>query len=307
MTLILALGNRDAVVQFSDRRLSNNGRLVDDEATKCGVIFSPIARLAFGYTGIGRLGSFRTLPWLTGALSASARPDYIILGILERLRDNATETFATHSDLSRAPKQHKVLTVMFSGFIYGGDGHASPAYAFLSNYVDFDTGHRFPEVQDAFRLYLFSQNPPRPIERSGFVQRVGNWAGITPADVTRLQATMDRAPHANEVTDVGVRFIRDVAQRRASQASIGSQIESIRVPSDRTLGVATGYHSIVVRRSTYMPAQVSLFPDQHWVVENIRVTPVDADTPPISVPKVKKNEPCPCGSKLRFKKCHGKH
>ncbi len=34
MTIVLTLGNADQVVQVSDRRLSSNGRLIDDDAFK---------------------------------------------------------------------------------------------------------------------------------------------------------------------------------------------------------------------------------------------------------------------------------
>lgn len=51
MTLILSLGNLDHIVQISDRRLTINGKLVEDESNKCGVLFCLNARMGFGYTG----------------------------------------------------------------------------------------------------------------------------------------------------------------------------------------------------------------------------------------------------------------
>jgi hypothetical protein len=305
MTLILTLGNKDEVVQFADRRLSRNGRPINEESTKCGIIFSPIARLAFGYTGIGGFGSFQTMDWLVKAISEAGPPDYDILHVLDRLRDNATDTFRRHPALARALPSNKVLSVMFSGFVYGS-GQALPGYAFLSNYVDFNTGHRYAEVQDQFRLFTFTQNAGVERNRSGFVQRVGNWAGITERDITQLRDTMHRSPHRSEVANLGVRFIRELATKAASQGSIGKQIESIHIPSDLAANVECSYHTDVVRRSTHMPAQIWLFADRNLAISNIRVVPVEPDTPPISVPKVSKNTPCPCGSKLRYKNCHGK-
>lgn len=305
MTLILTLGNLNEVSQFSDRRLSRYGRAIDEESTKCGVIFSPVARLAFGYTGLGRLGSFKTMDWLVNAICEAGPPDFEILHVLERLRDAATEEFNRHPDLMSASRAHKTLTVMFSGFVYGS-GKALPGYAFLSNYVDFNTGHRYPEVQDEFKLFTFTQNANVDKSHSGFVQRIGNWTGITERDINALRDTMHRSPHRSKVMNLGVRFIRELATKSASQGSIGKQIECIHIPSDMNSNVVCSYHSNVVRRSTHMPAQIWLFADKNLALSNIEIVPMDKDTPPISVPKVTKNSVCPCGSKLRYKYCHGK-
>ena len=35
-------------------------------------------------------------------------------------------------------------------------------------------------------------------------------------------------------------------------------------------------------------------------------TVVDADTVPKTVPRVGRNDPCPCGSGKKYKQCHGK-
>ena len=90
MTLILTLGNNDQMIQISDRRLSSNGKLIDDESNKCGVLFCKKARTAFGYTGLAQWKSFNTQKWLLKALHDSAQPDYSMGGILKRLKLNAT-------------------------------------------------------------------------------------------------------------------------------------------------------------------------------------------------------------------------
>ena len=69
MTFILTLGNGDQVIQLSDRRLTVDGTLHDDESNKAGVLISDDARLAFGFTGLARIGSFATQQWLAAALN----------------------------------------------------------------------------------------------------------------------------------------------------------------------------------------------------------------------------------------------
>ena len=117
MTLILTLGNKENVVQISDRRLTSNGRLVDDESNKCGAMFCLNARMAFAYTGLACWGSFSTPKWLLNALHDSGAPDFTIGEILERLKGKATDTFKNNHVLKGVPKEHKRLAVMFSGYI----------------------------------------------------------------------------------------------------------------------------------------------------------------------------------------------
>jgi hypothetical protein len=68
MTLIVIVGSPVATVLVSDRRLTNNRRLVDDESNKAIVVLPADARLAASITGIARAGSFMTNGWLLEAL-----------------------------------------------------------------------------------------------------------------------------------------------------------------------------------------------------------------------------------------------
>ena len=120
MTLILALGNSDQFVQLSDRRLSWNGSLIDDESSKAGYLSCPNARLAFGFTGLARLDSFRTRDWLLDALLECGPPDYDARGVLQRLCVRATETFRFHPVLRSSPRQHRRLSIIFSGYLNYG-------------------------------------------------------------------------------------------------------------------------------------------------------------------------------------------
>jgi|HubBroStandDraft_1064217.scaffolds.fasta_scaffold314307_1 hypothetical protein len=76
MTLILALGNSDQVIQVADRRLSWNGQLREDEASKAGLLECLNARLAFGFTGLAQWPGFDTRDWLLDALRDSGPPEY---------------------------------------------------------------------------------------------------------------------------------------------------------------------------------------------------------------------------------------
>lgn len=64
MTLILGLANQQQVILISDRRLSVNGKVVEDESNKAATLNLQDARLAVGFTGLARAGRFQTRRWL---------------------------------------------------------------------------------------------------------------------------------------------------------------------------------------------------------------------------------------------------
>jgi hypothetical protein len=303
MTLIVSLANEDYVVQISDRRLSSNGRLIDDESNKCGVVFCLNARMAFGYTGLARYGSFSTAKWLLKALNDSANPNYTIGEILENLKDKATETFKNHTALRGLSNSQKALAVMFTGFI-NIDGTLKPGCAILSNYHNFSNNTRYDEVADEFSVSYNSAN--KEAVNPTLVQRVGNWRAMSSNDIDELRELLLQGVPSEAVVGKTLEVVRDIAGRPKSSGTIGKQLTSICLPKDPNLGVESSYSSDVVKPETYMPALVYLLPDQHMTVDNISVRPVEADTPPISVPKVRRKAPCPCGSNKKYKHCHGK-
>lgn len=303
MTLILALGNKDYVVQISDRRLSNNGRLVDDESNKCGVVFCLNARLAFGYTGLARWNNFSTQKWLLQALHDSASPEFMIGEILERLKNNATETFKNIHTLKKCPNVHKRLAVMFSGYI-NLDGSEKLGCAVLSNYHNFENNTSFDEANEKFNVHYTSAS--EGVYDPTFLQRVGNWHGMLDDDICVLRELLLK--HKPEQAVVGKAFevVRDIADRPKSFGTIGKQLTSISILKYPNLGVRTDYSSNCLKQESYMPTMVYLKPNQHVTLENMIIRPVENTTPPLSVPKTFKNAPCPCGSKKKYKNCHAR-
>ena len=303
MTMILALGNRDQVIQISDRRLSSTGRPIEDESNKVGIMFCLNARLAFGFTGLATYRGFKTIDWLLKALVDSGPPTFTAYDIIERLRENATRTFLEHPHLKIAPNNSKKLSIMFSGYVYG-NGKPMQGNAVLSNYVNLNTYHQYDITQDQFRVKYFTEIDA--VQNPTFIQRIGNWHGITDNDLYMLrQVLVERKPRS-AIVDIGISFMRGLANRDESAKTIGKQLTSIYIPPNLKEPPITQYHSNIVVRESFMPAQVFLLPDRHGVISEVKIEPVEDSTPPLSIPKVSKNTPCPCGSGLRYKKCHGK-
>lgn len=68
MTLILSLANKDFVIQVSDRRLSSNGRIIDEDSNKSTYLVTDDSRMLFGFTGIAQYKSFVTRRWILDTL-----------------------------------------------------------------------------------------------------------------------------------------------------------------------------------------------------------------------------------------------
>ncbi len=303
MTLILTLGNNDQMIQISDRRLSSNGKLIDDESNKCGVLFCKNARMAFGYTGLAQWKSFNTQKWLLKALHDSAQPDYSMGGILKRLKLNATNTFQSHAALKSAKGCYKRLSVMFSGYI-NIEGNLRQGCAVLSNFQNLEGNSSSAEASEYFNLYHTSAKTE--VEWPTFVFRVGNWRAMSQEHIDVLRGLLSHKKPKSAIIGKANKLIRQMSDDPRSSGTIGKQLTSITIPYDGKAGIECSYHSNYTKPETYIPALVYLLPDQHMTVENVKVEPVDNGTPPLSVPKVGRNQPCPCGSKIKYKHCHGK-
>jgi hypothetical protein len=304
MTFILSLINNEFSVQVSDRRLTNPRRnVISDESCKCGVVLWPDARLSFAYTGIANRGNFSTKKWLLHALHSSAAPDYSIHTTLERLKENATNTFRSNQVLRQVPKKQKRLAVVFSGYLFSTPT-STPVYAVLSNYHNFIDNTESKEAAEEFTLIYY--NAPKGVANPTLVKYMGNWSAVNGEDIIGLRKLLLGNKPKRAIVNKAIAVIRDISNRPKSSGTIGKQIASIAIPEDMTnLGIESTYSTTYTKRETYMPAMVYLCPDMHLTVSKMSITPVEDDTPPCSIPQVCKNAPCPCGSKKKYKYCHG--
>jgi uncharacterized protein YecA (UPF0149 family) len=105
-----------------------------------------------------------------------------------------------------------------------------------------------------------------------------------------------------------VELIREMADRISAQGVIGKQISTITLPRDINLSAETGYHSNSVTYSVAMPDMVTTIDEHRRTAHggiSIRVANPKTAAP-MTVPRVHRNSPCPCGSRIKYRKCHGK-
>lgn len=305
MTFILSLGNREQFIQVSDRRLSCNGRLIDDESNKAGILLCQDARHVFGFTGLAKYKNFDTGRWLLNALYECCPPDYQINKIMPRLKDRATNDFQTIRVLKSLATGTKRLSIIFSGYNYYGNPPLG-ATGILTNFQDFQTGIDSSEAWDHFKMNCWTEI--RPLDREfTSIQRIGAWGAMTANDEQQLRKLLlDLKPY-QAISDKAVSLIREMADRPKARGTIGKQISVVIVQRDTTQHVLATYNSAKLGSKTYVPDEIIGISDtRRRAVADREVWIEGSMGPEISIiPKVYKNAPCPCQSGERYRDCHG--
>jgi hypothetical protein len=209
MTLIMTFRGRDFLALASDRRLTANGRLIDDAANKATIVTFPGGQLACGYTGLAVAGRFRTQEMLEAACREVFKPPVDVRNCLKVLRGRIDDTFSRDQNLKSLRAENRRLAVAVIGFAPPG----GPFYAEISNFDD---------------LAVTAENRSFVL-RGGFVPNMVGFVGYTSAvdhaDLRLLISFADRHVAAKIVIEKLVETIRRAAAR--SSGNIGTEITSV--------------------------------------------------------------------------------
>lgn len=304
MTLILAMGNRQQVVLVSDRRLTRNGVLFEDESNKASVIFCKDARLAVAYTGLAQLGNFQTRRWLPEVLMDSAAPDFLMIPTIERFTERATRDLA---NINVSKPQDKHLSVVFAGYCY--DETPPRCYCWLVSNFEWFGDQRPPELSaDKFMVFYYRDKRPRE-ENFDILLPAGVPNAVRQKDYESLHALLHENKPAQAIVGKGIDAIRTAAASARDQL-IGKQCNSIILPSNPEEQALFDYHSAKVATRHYLPSYINARGDGSGVYSIadgwFESRSADDHALVLSVPKVGRNHPCPCRSGLKYKKCHGR-
>lgn len=277
MTLILSLGNQDQVVQISDRRLSLNGQLVDDESNKAGLLLCANARLAFGFAGLARIDGFETKDWLSKSIFECCPPDFSAQGIIERLKEKATHDIHTLPALKKLRQVDKRLSILFSGYL----AHIEPPVcvsATMTNYQNFETGQDSLIARKEFKtLYSTEKRPHRIPGVPTFIQKVGAWQYMTEEDLKTLRKMLSERSPAKMILEKAVSIIRAIADRPNSGGIIGKQLSALIIPRNMSQVPEATYHSYTYHSNTdsyeeYLPDQIfGVSPEEHAKLTNVKI------------------------------------
>ena len=304
MTLIITFCNCDYITQLSDRRLTSNGKLIEDESNKATVLFCSNGRLAFGFTGLAKSYEFETMPWLLSAIFECSPPDYSAYDIINRLRERATNDFNTIPALKKTQNKDKRLSIIFSGYLYH---HAPPlaVYAIMTNYQSFN-GTSVEEAREFFTCTYWNEIRPNKDDFT-LVQKIGQWPAFNDNDANQIRLLLKKKVPPKSTLDRAIDIVREVSKRPIANGLIGTQLTSITIYRDKTKNIETGYHSEIKKHEIVMPSIVYAKRDNHTIIDNFRVRAVNSQTSlPMVYPKVPRRRPCPCGSGKKYKNCHGK-
>ena len=306
MTMILVVGNRDNVIQISDRRLTRAGSVYEEDWGKSGSIVFPNGRFAFGFSGIARVDGVDIRRWILNSLYDLGSPDYEIAKTFQRLKDHATNFFKTNLVLKSIKPFAKRLSMMFSGYLYFHDPPMIGS-VIISNYQGLKMGAPSEKAWEEFEsLYSNEQKPMT--DHVSFIQRIGAWRAMTRKDDDEIRTMLKERKPYKAIISKAISIMHKMADRPEAREAIGKQLSWIRIPSATNETIETGYHSNIPTHATFIPSAVILLGDKNRsVFEEPVIEAVDPDsTPPMNYPKTNKNAPCPCGSGKRYKHCHGK-
>jgi hypothetical protein len=279
-------------VLVADRRLTQDGKLVDDESNKAIVVLPTGARLAFAYTGLATAGTFSTQWWLLDELFESLKPDGVLH--LERFTDAADKRVRS----LRLPPAHTTLTIVFAGYV-ADVKHAYPALGWVTN-----AGGMAGWPSQVHRVGDFEWSWTKHEKPNDYANSYCIGAGMVSAipqrRIDELAEMAKRDKPAAAWVGRAVESIREAADSTSGRGLIGKQCSSIVLSADPHVGAVTDYHTAMVAKKAYMPGMVT--PTAVFGGGEIETT----DGQYAALPKVGRNQPCPCGSGKKYKRCHAR-
>lgn len=291
MTFILAGMNPKFAVQVSDRRISVNGRLFDDEAPKSFTLIIQGVDLIVAFTGLARYRGFDTYQFLMEALQDSGEPDFQPLGMIQRTAERLNQEFS-REPLRRAPESARRLTISFCGFNCSFEPPRGLAAEISNRLGDGQIGKfeaRFFQVKEPYTKFdwLGAFGDARAIDKIGesHLRKV-------------LNSNISMRSFATLLSD----RVRKVAVDPRTCGGVGEQLDIIGIPSDSSEPLLAYHLSMNNKMEASFPGIVQIDPSGSGAIQKIEMT-TDSKTP-LTIGMVHKNAPCPCGSGKKFKYCH---
>ena len=226
MTLLLAAINADYAVLVSDRRLTQSGHALPDEANKTAHLVLNDGRFGVAYTGLATDGSHSTSRWLLEALLEAAAPDALTSQTLERLGQVAERDIGA---LGRVGTPDGRLSIMLAGFTYPKDEPRAVA-CLVSNYDSFGRGSNQAASRE-FTPHYLAERRPRD-EGMSLVAFAGAEMAISDRDGQALAPLLKKRRPAHATAVKAFDLVREIAGRPRSSGLIGLQLMAVIVPSD---------------------------------------------------------------------------
>ena len=274
---------------MADRRLTmSDGRTVEDPETKLTYLWCPDAAVGIAFTGFAGSGGLTTATWLRKTLYEVDAVDPRLDTIVEHVRLRAAQTF----NRFRTP-----LTFVFLGWstIINDDGSRAP---FLRSRI----------VTNQYERRLLPHFVVQALDNRVRAERgeflVSTWGmtdGVRTEDFEQLAHMVRGGSPAAASVGKALGLMRRAAEDPRSMNLVGTDYMSVVLPSAEDTHPVFSFH----------PSGISKYSDSVNVVaithsgprlEGPGISTADIDVLPVA----RRRGPCPCGSGLRFKHCHGR-
>lgn len=295
VTIILIGMNAEFALQVSDRRLSWDGSIVEDEHGKSFSLLFPDFRFTVAFTGLAKWGSFVTVDWLQTTLFNIGKTETRPVEVLERLKSALNHRFSSYLDLKMLPVEQRRLDVSIVGYNYT----ASPPLGLAAEITNAN------DPTGIFRTIFTGER--RPLDKPwAWIGAFGNGAALDREKLEDVRAALREGKRSEAIQGIFEKEIRRMADDPRSGVTIGKQLDHILIHSDPNQPVVGGRGSAVVRPEFVMPGSVIIGPGgQSVAAKGIMIRPVDPGAIPLTIPRVHRNHPCPCGSGSKYRLCHG--
>lgn len=154
-----------------------------------------------------------------------------------------------------------------------------------------------PQASDEFRVWWRTN----PLGSFGF----GECAGLPQSDRSRLHELVVRGTPSSGLVDKAVEVIVAASDSPKSRSFVGKQCTSIVVPADQHEDAIVHYYSATKGNEMHYPSVVFSTSGNSIGLAGLSFQAPD-NAPPVAIPKVGRNQPCPCGSRRKYKSCCGR-
>jgi hypothetical protein len=281
MTLLIALSNDSYAIVLGDRRLTSDGKIVDDEANKVCALFCDDARVVIAFTGLAGINSIKTQDWLRDNLVQIGNRHNSFDEILTEFQSRASTYF------SKAPKKYRATAFLFSGFRY--DSEPRSVCLLISNF-----GENASDAAEQFSLSELSEPDSVNVSFKGYTTAVNS------TDKTSLETMLAANNSPPKVLWKAVEIARRVAKDKRSRNVVGGQYNSGVVFRQPNTAVTGTYHSLRDSFTAYGPDAVVAVSTCHasWTGSKLTTGLILTGRP------IRQHDECWCGSGKRFKSCH---
>ncbi len=301
MTLLIAIGSSNYVVMLADRKIIDPSGYRVDSTTKLFSMETRDARIIGAWTGLASDGKgFELRPWLLGTLAKSAAPEHSLGPMLSRFRDAATETFAA---MTLSPRLKK-LAIILGGLVF-----EDPPRPYVFRVTNYDADEPDAEPKDEFHVEYWRE--ARPVTKPpALVIPAGYASEITREDIEPIARLAQSDPNPRAAVERGAHLIRTAARSDKGKRYISEDCQSLTLYSDPSREGEADIHSLAPVTMIPLPDHLEARGGEFGVVEywggEVGLQTKAGQPVLVKGPKPRRNDRCPCGSGLKYKRCHGR-